>query len=280
MKEKKSLFLVFFIIFVVVINLLSASSVMAQRSIKIAVLPFEIFSERSAAELEKQLHSNLMSDLLKTQVFQIAPREQYAAFIVNKKIDEKLARLVGDKVGADLAIFGSLTQLGNAFSIDAKVLQVKDDKPLQHVFVQGRGLENLSRLTRQLTDKIVVIGAGERKIAAIHVKGSRKIEASAVLNIVKSTKGMNFSEAELNNDIKSIYKMGYFDNVSADVEDTPQGKVITFLVQEKPTIVEVNYTGNKEIKSKEIEEAIATKPHQLINMEKLRSDVEKIRGPL
>ncbi len=53
------------------------------------------------------------------------------------------------------------------------------------------------------------------------------------------------TDADLSTDIKAIYQMGYFDDVTAEVTDIPEGKVITFIVVEKPMITEIRINGEQ-----------------------------------
>lgn len=274
MTKKK---LLFFTVALIAIQLIFTTETPAQHHIRIAVLPFEVYSDKDAADLQKQLQTAMLSDLVKNKSFQFVSKNEYAPLIAGKRIDEESAAAVGEKTGADIVVFGSLTKLGNSLSIDAKMLYPKKQTPPVRVFVQGRGAENLPKIAAQLTDKVVTAATGNRRVAAVHVKGLRKIEENAVLNVIKTGKGRNFSEADLTADIKAIYKMGYFQDVKADVVDTPEGKRVTFLLEEKPTISEIKIRGNKAIDTKDIEGAIASRVRQFINMDRLRSDVEKIK---
>ena len=274
MKERKFLF---FAVLVIALYLFLLRDASAQGLIKIAVLPFTVYSEKDSADLRKTLQSSLISDLVKTRSFRITPESEYASIIGGVPIDEQVAMSVGEKTGADFVVFGSLTQLGKAFSIDAKVISIKKLKPLQSIFVQGRSSEDLLKLSGQLADKITTAATGGGRIAAVNIKGNRKIEVNAILNVIKSAKGRNFSETELTADIKAIFKMGYFSDVKADLEDSPEGKVVTFILKERPSISEIKFKGNKAIDTKEIEGAISSRIRQFINMDKLRSDVDKIR---
>lgn len=274
MTKKK---LLFFIVALIAIQFIFLTDVPAQRQIRIAVLPFEVYSDKDAADLQKRLQAGILSDLVKSRSFQLVPRNEYAPLIADKRVGEETAAAVGRNTGADIVVFGSLTKLGNSLSIDAKMLYPKKEKSPVGLFVQGRGVENLSKIASQLTDKIVAAATGERRVAVVQVKGLHKIEENAVLNVIKTGKGKSFSQADLAADIKAIYKMGYFQDVKADVVDTPEGKSVTFLVEEKPTISNIKITGNKAIDTKDIEGAIATRVRQFINMDRLRSDVDKIK---
>ncbi len=249
----------------------------AQRLKKVAVLPFEVFAEKNAPALQKQLQADLIADLLRTNSIQIASRDEYATLVEGKRADEGLAAIVGKKIDADYVVIGSLTQLGKSFSIDARIVDIKTKKPAHHVYAQG-GAEGLSKIASQLADKILQVASGERRIAAVNIKGNSKIETNAISNVIKSTKGKIFSDRELSADIKAIYKMNFFSDVQALVDDSPEGKVITFLVQEKPSISEIRIKGNVAIETKEIEGAMSSRARKFIDRDKLRTDVEKIKA--
>ncbi len=80
----------------------------------------------------------------------------------------------------------------------------------------------------------------------------------------------------MRDDIRSVYKMGFFEKVEADVQDTAAGKLLTFVVQENPSIQEVRIAGNKKIKEKDILAAIVTKPYAILQQNVINEDVQKI----
>jgi len=118
----------------------------------------------------------------------------------------------------------------------------------------------------------------EQKIVRIDFKGNRRIESTAINQVLKSVKGNLFYEADLATDIKAIYRMGYFDDVAADVTANPEGKIITFILQEKPLISEITMKGNKVIDKGDIEAVLGFRVRQSINNEKIASSIEKIKA--
>ena len=120
--------------------------------------------------------------------------------------------------------------------------------------------------------------AAEQRIARIEFKGNRKIEGSAINQVLKSATGRIFTDGDLSEDIKAIYRMGYFDDVTAEVTDVPEGKVITFTVVEKPMITEIRIKGNNALKRDEIEGVMTVRNRQTVNPEKLKGDMEKIKA--
>jgi len=48
------------------------------------------------------------------------------------------------------------------------------------------------------------------------------------------------------------------------VQDSPAGKILTFVVQENPAVQEVKVVGSKKIKEKDILAAAASKPYTVL----------------
>ena len=55
----------------------------------------------------------------------------------------------------------------------------------------------------------------EEKIGEVLIKGNRRIEAAAILNVVKLRKGDLLDNGKVDNDIRAIYNLGHFRDVKA-----------------------------------------------------------------
>ena len=84
----------------------------------------------------------------------------------------------------------------------------------------------------------------------VSVKNNKAISTSTILANVKTKVDEVFTQDVLNNDLKRLYALGYFTDVSVDVKDYDDGLMVTFIVEEKPLVEELNFTGNKEIRRK------------------------------
>jgi outer membrane protein insertion porin family len=74
--------------------------------------------------------------------------------------------------------------------------------------------------------------------------------------------GKQFDRTALDGDIKSIYAMGFFDQVNADVTPERKGVVVTFKVAERPLVRNVSVDGNEKLKE-ELEGALRVQPTPL-----------------
>lgn len=248
----------------------------AQEIKKICVMPFTIFSSGNKEALQEALHKNLSEELKKEKRFNVIETAPYLKTAA--RIDETQAIKNAKALGGDWVVIGSLTQLGETISIDAKILDAEKGSVISAASSQGKGLDHLETIVANLKqDLLVRIGIIE-KIAKIDIKGNRKISSAAITSKIKSREGNLFSEADVAADIKTIFKMGYFLDVTAETTDSPDGKILTFIVQEKGLISEVVIKGNKALSKDEIVEVMATKSRQNLNQEQIKADIEKIKA--
>jgi outer membrane protein insertion porin family len=246
---------------------------------RIALFPFEINSTatESAATLRETVYQGVAAELLKTKNLRLVERATIIAATAGKRIDDALALAVGRKTGAAYAVTGSFTEFGEQISVDVRLIDVQTGKALPGVYVQGKGRQRLGAILAQLQTDIRSRITPEQRIARIEFRGNRKIESSVIKQVLKSAVGDILTEAELSTDIKAIFRLGHFDDVTAEVTDIAEGKVIAFIVTEKPMITEIRINGNKVLKRDEIEAVISVRNRQTVNPEKLKADTEKIK---
>lgn len=243
---------------------------------KIIVMPFEIYSHQDKAALRESFYRNLSEQLKKEKAIQVIPADQFLKDYA--RIDEYKAIKQGQANGADFVITGTLTQFGKSLNIDTKIIDVQKKSTLTPVSAQGKGVVNMDSMAEQLKIEILNRIGLIQKIARVEIKGNRKINSSAITAKIKSKTGGILSDADIAADIKSIFKMGFFLDVTAETESTNEGKVITFTVQEKGLISEISIVGNKAISKDDIQEALTIKTRQNLNQEQIKADLEKIKA--
>lgn len=114
-------------------------------------------------------------------------------------------------------------------------------------------------------------------IGKVLVEGQRKIEADAVLSRVKSLPGTALNAQQVREDIQALFKTGFFYDIQV-YQDTNGDKTdLIFKVAEKPSIVEINFEGQSEIKPDELLEGSGLKNFEILNQTKVRDATEKIQ---
>jgi outer membrane protein insertion porin family len=115
------------------------------------------------------------------------------------------------------------------------------------------------------------------KIVEVVVKGNRRIEKSAVLNVVKIKAGDTLESDKTDTDIRAIYKMGHFQDVQAATEASEKGTVLAYVVVEKPIVRSIKFVGNKELTTDKLKEALEFKQNSIFSTKDLAKSVAKIK---
>ncbi len=113
-------------------------------------------------------------------------------------------------------------------------------------------------------------------IRELTVEGNRRVQEGVILGRVQSKVGGQFNPGQLSDDLRSIFGLGFFDDVQMRVEDFEGGVRVTFVVTERPFIRDIDFIGNKKIATSELQEKIELKLGSVYNP----VDVQKAREKL
>ncbi len=244
---------------------------------RVAIMPFTVRAQQEPAKIQKTIEELLVRQLTTEGARVVSPQETEKVVKPGETVQsEEQAQLLGRRLQADYVLIGSFSQIGNSISLDAKLVNVSGQKKTELIFAEQKGMENLATATNAVVQRTAVHLLAKAVIADIQVRGNERIEPDAIKLNIKSKKGDVLKPEQVAEDIKSVYKMGFFEKVDAEVSDSPAGKVLTFVVVENPTIQEVHITGNQKIKEKDILAAISTRPFTVVQRNVLAEDVQKI----
>ena len=116
------------------------------------------------------------------------------------------------------------------------------------------------------------------KIATVAIAGNVRVEEDAIRIHLQSQPGQAFDQDTVDRDIKAVYAMGFFEQVTADVSRLEGGRVdVTFRVQERPLVRNVKVEGTKKIKREEVEAALKIRAHAILDPEKVREGIAAAR---
>ncbi|MHB8066379.1 MAG: outer membrane protein assembly factor BamA [Desulfobaccales bacterium] len=244
---------------------------------KVAVLPFAVVSKTPMEGLGGKVRQELQ-DRLKTDGFTLIPQGDLDRELakIKEPLTDALAQDVGRKAGADVVVLGQLIIVGEALALEAKLLDLTGRPPTTPIKLQGTGMKSLAGLSHQLAQDTSNRILGKERINRIIIKGNRRIEKDAILGVMQSREGEIISPARLRDDIKAVYKMGYFTDVKVDVSDTPEGRVLTLLVQEKPAIKQIIVKGQHAIKRDKVLEVTDLKPFMVASETAIKENINKI----
>ncbi len=115
-------------------------------------------------------------------------------------------------------------------------------------------------------------------INSIEIKGLKRIEESAVKSKITQIPGEPVSQEKTNENIKNIFKMGYFDDVRAEIEPFEGGIKLIYVVKEKPTIVKIEFQGNKEFDDSKLKEKLTITTGSIADAVLIQDNANKLRA--
>jgi outer membrane protein insertion porin family len=126
---------------------------------------------------------------------------------------------------------------------------------------------------------LAVAGAVDaaQTVVRVDIAGNVRVEEDAIRVHLSSQAGAPFDQDALDRDIRAIYAMGFFDQVSAEIAPEGRGIVLTFTVHERPLVRGVAIEGTDEVKKEEVEQALRVRPHTILDPARARQGIEAVK---
>ncbi len=115
-------------------------------------------------------------------------------------------------------------------------------------------------------------------VNAIVVLGNQKVTKDTITDKMQTKIGSPLSPDTLDQDLKDLYSLGFFDNLMVNLKRVGSGVEIALIVTEKPTINAIVIKGNNEIKRKELLKEITLHTFSILNDDKLAESLAKMKA--
>ena len=147
-------------------------------------------------------------------------------------------------------------------------------KPIQAIYSTLRC--SLVLLTVFLSINLLRTAYGQEKVTLrdVRISGNLRVEDDGIRLHLKSRPGEPFSSSTVEQDVKAIFRMGFFDDVQAEL--APDG-VLTYAVKEKPYVRELKVQGASQVSREKVEAALGVTPRTILDRAKVAEGVEKVR---
>lgn len=128
---------------------------------------------------------------------------------------------------------------------------------------------------------LLAVGAGTAaadgfRVIAVEVRGASRVAPDAIRKVMGTQVGQELDLAMVRQDVKAVYRMGYFRDVTFDTEEVPGGYRLTVIVVERPIVSGVHIEGNKDVETTDLRAAVTVKERSLYQEEKVKESVNKL----
>lgn len=118
---------------------------------------------------------------------------------------------------------------------------------------------------------------GQKLVKYVDVKNNKTVSGATILSKLKTKKGDMFSQKVVDEDLKRLYLLGFFSDVSVSIEDVQDGVGVVFTVIEKASLTKIVFIGNRVFNSKKLESTVQSKLSEFADERKLKKDADSIK---
>ena len=268
---------------------------------KVLVLPFQASTGPEMPNASQDV-PQLICDQLAQNGLSPIPMDQARGLLArggNGSVDLAEARRLGRMAGADLVVYGSFSEQGTGFSMDTRLVPVEEGQAVPARFERD-SLIALAECASDLAGRAAsVMGAGSapapaaapaaapaldqmpdfvpmqgttKGLADVQVRGLQVMDPDVVLTRLTIRRGDSPDADAINEEVKRIWEMGYFNDVRATLE----GNVLVFTVSEKPRIENIIVEGSDAVDADDVLAAMGTRSGNVLNEQLLADDLQKI----
>lgn len=114
-------------------------------------------------------------------------------------------------------------------------------------------------------------------VKKVAIEGNKSTSETVILSKIRTKAGQPFSQKIANEDLKRLYTLGFFSNISIDIEEFAGGIKITYFVKEKPVVKEILFKGNRSFSHKKLKREIKVKTGEVLDEKQLKQDLIAIQ---
>ncbi len=272
MEEKFKKISLFTLVFLFIFIGLKVTMVFSQ---DVLILPFYVKTSKRFKYLQKDL-PYILTSKLKDSGIKVYPFDKTKKILQEKNITFLNSSVVKELLrytGVKYAVYGKLEEKFQELRLNLRVVDLKGYK--KFLLVEKKG--NVDSLLSKTAAKIENLFLKKEFISKIEVKGNKILDKDFILMKLSIETGDILDPNLINQEIKKLYKTGYFQDIEVITKGSPEGKILIFKVIENPIVKKIKLIGNKKIKKKKILKEIETQEGSVLNPKVIVKDLERIK---
>ncbi len=241
---------------------------------KVLLLPLQVIAPQPRPILKDRIEGTVKAKL-KAEDIELIPQERLLNLFgqIPKEPFPPQLQKICTELRPDVIVWGTLVEVGHSLSLDWRLWYCAEGKK---AYSTVTGASDWPGFEEKAAENLLAALLKREKVIKVQVQGNVRMDADAILAVTSLKPGDYYDPEKIRHDIKAIYKLGYFDDVQADVEKTKKGLVVTYLVREKPVVKRIVYQGNKAIKKDDLQKVAELKPYSILNPDKVNEAADRL----
>jgi outer membrane protein insertion porin family len=270
---------IFFLIplYVLTYFVCSSSVICSAEEPAVTVVPFKIYASAQFKHLSRGLQDMFVLRMQKKGLKVTSTPLTNANPLSSSSVTRDAALQLAKTLKSSFIVDGSLTQMGKKLSVDVRLFDVNSGKPPFFFYGVAENIDALPSAVDNVVGSIYNKILGVPQVDSVLVEGNKRVEKDAILAVIGTKKGHPLDSGQLDQDLRDVYKMGYFKDVQIETEPGPKGKIIVFKVTEKPSVGKISFEGNKKIKADDLKKELGIKLYSILDENQVKQSVDRVR---
>ncbi|MGH7787278.1 MAG: outer membrane protein assembly factor BamA [Candidatus Binatia bacterium] len=124
----------------------------------------------------------------------------------------------------------------------------------------------------------VALPPADVRVDRVLIAGNQRVEDEAIRVRLTAQPGARYSEKAVDADVRALYKMGFFDDVTVTFDEVDGQWVLTYEVHERPFVRQVKIEGNKKLDREELEGMLRIRPNTILDPAKARQGIDEAKA--
>ena len=117
-----------------------------------------------------------------------------------------------------------------------------------------------------------------KKVAFVEVAGAVNVKPDAILALTRLKPGDVWTADKVRQDLRLIYEMGLFSDVTADFASIPEGVKVIYNVKENPILKGIVFQGNKKVTSAKLQSFVTVKTGEVLNSKTFAANLQAVEA--
>jgi outer membrane protein insertion porin family len=117
------------------------------------------------------------------------------------------------------------------------------------------------------------------KVSKVEIKhvGPQLVSDDLIRANIRIKPGDLYTRGAIDEDIRTLYATGQFYDIRFDLTETPEGAILTYVLQGNPQLVAIKFQGNKKYKDAKLLKKVTAKIGEPLNERKLFTDSQEMQ---
>ena len=120
--------------------------------------------------------------------------------------------------------------------------------------------------------------AEDFRVAQVQIEGNRRVATAAIRGAISINPGDVVTYELIDTNVRNIYALGGFYNISARVDVVQGSNILVFALQELPLVRTFEYRGNKKLSDQKLSERNSLRPPFIFDHNRVRSSVQDLKS--